>query len=280
MRRLPELWGVLNVTPDSFSDGGRYFDVAAACARVRELVALGADVIDVGGESTRPPGTTYGEGYADVDVQEELRRVLPAIEAAVADGARVSIDTTKLEVARHALDAGASIVNFVGERASDELLALVAEEGATIVLMHNVGRGQVVSVEASPAEMAREVEASLLREAQRAEGFGIPGEHIYLDPGIGFAKTAVQSAGLLGSLRSLVRTGYPILVGASRKSFIGELAREPNGARPAPSERLGGSIAAAIAAARAGARAVRVHDVRETRQALLVWAKITEGEGE
>jgi dihydropteroate synthase len=279
MRPIPELWGVLNVTPDSFSDGGRYFESEAAQRRVRELLLEGADVIDVGGESTRPPGRTYGAGYSDVDPDEELRRVLPVVAAAVADGARVSIDTTKIEVAEAALDAGATVVNHVGERASGALLAAVAERSAGLVLMHNSGRGEAAAPSTPPDVLALEVRDSLLREADRALAAGVAAERLWLDPGIGFAKSALQSAGLLRNLPSLVSTGYPILVGASRKSFIAEIAREPGGGRPASGERLGGSIAAAIRAFEAGARAVRVHDVRATRQALLLFAATAGGEG-
>jgi dihydropteroate synthase len=279
MRPIPELWGVLNVTPDSFSDGGRYLDVESARERVRELLIEGADVVDVGGESTRPPGKTYGAGFSDVDVDEELRRVIPVVEAAVADGARVSIDTTKAEVAERALDAGASLVNHVGERASEALLALVAEREAGLVLMHNRGRGEVASGSTAPDALALEVRDALLREAERAITAGVGQERIWLDPGLGFAKSALQSAGLLRNLPSLVSTGYPILVGASRKSFIAEIAGEPGAGRPAPSERLGGSIAAAIVAFESGAKALRVHDVSATRQALLCFAVTARSEG-
>ena len=208
--------------------------------------------------------------------------MVPVVKAAVAYGARVSIDTTKLEVAARALDAGASLVNHVGAQASDALLALVAERDAGLVLMHNVGRGEAASPETPPAVLARVVRGALLREADRALSLGVRSDRLWLDPGIGFAKTAAQSIGLLGCLSSLVSTGYPILVGASRKSFIAEIARAlagVGGARPAPGERLGGSIAAAIAAMEAGARALRVHDVGATRQALAVHAAIRHGAG-
>jgi dihydropteroate synthase len=272
MRAIPELWGVLNVTPDSFSDGGLHFDVDAATMRVRELLLEGADVIDVGGESTRPPGRAYGAGYADVAVDEELRRVIPVIEAAVADGARVSIDTTKVEVAARALEAGASVVNHVGERASDTLLAVVAERSAGLVLMHNRGRGQAAPEALASEDLVREVCEGLLREAERAVSAGVAHDRIWLDPGIGFAKSADQSAELMRNLPILVATGYPILVGASRKSFIAEIAGEPGGRRPAPSERLGGSLAAAIRAFESGVKALRIHDVGATRQALIAFA--------
>lgn len=258
------VWGVLNVTPDSFSDGGRFLDPEAAVARGLAMAATGADVIDVGGESTRPRGTTYGEGYIDVGTEEERARVLPVIERLVAAGVTVSVDTVKPEVADAALRAGASYVNDVSMGRSERLLAVCAERGAELVLMHNRGRGEVREPFTVYDDVVVDVREELLAAVDRARAFGVAADKLWLDPGLGFAKTAEQSGALMARLDALVATGLPVLVGASRKSFLAALAAS----KAPPSERLGASLAAAVLAASAGARAVRVHDVAETAQAL------------
>ncbi|MCB9600513.1 MAG: dihydropteroate synthase [Sandaracinus sp.] len=271
------VWGVLNVTPDSFSDGGRFLegssdghslDLEAAVAHGLALRDAGADVVDVGGESTRPKGATYGEGYADVSVDEELARVVPVVARLVAAGVVVSVDTVKAEVAEASLTAGATYVNDVSMGRSEALLEVCARAEATLVLMHNRGRGEVREPFTVYGDVIADVRMELLAATDRAQSFGVAAERLWLDPGLGFAKTAEQSGRLLAATQSLVDTGFPVLVGASRKSFLAKLGAAPGSEVAPPSERLGASLAAAVVAAAAGARAVRVHDVAETRQAL------------
>ncbi|MCC6648198.1 MAG: dihydropteroate synthase [Polyangiaceae bacterium] len=260
--------GVLNVTPDSFSDGGVCEGERAACARVDELMGEGADLIDVGGESTRP-------GAAPVPAGEQRRRVEPAIRHARARGAVVSIDTTSRDVAAAALDLGASIVNDVSCLADVGLAALTASRGAALIVMHSRGsmeamRGFSDVPEDAYSDVALEVALELAAARERAVRAGMPPELVLLDPGLGFHKSARHSYAVLARLPSLVGLGAQVVVGASRKSF---LARDVGGS---PTSRLGGSVAAALAAARAGAAVVRVHDVHATRQALAVDAALAE----
>jgi len=260
------VWGVLNVTPDSFSDGGLFLDRAAALARAEEMRRAGADVIDVGGESTRPAGKAYGEGYAPVGEAEEIRRTEPVVAALAAAGITVSIDTTKADVARRAARAGALYLNDVSMGASRALLEVAAEEGLTLVLMHNRGRGEVAGAQIAYDDVVTDVLRELSLAATRAMDVGVPRARVWIDPGIGFAKTAAQSAALLARTSELVASGFPVLVGPSRKSFIAELAPRPDGTRPPPDDRLFGTAAAISAAVMGGAAAVRVHDVAEMRQ--------------
>jgi dihydropteroate synthase len=268
---MPELWGVLNVTPDSFSDGGRYLDPRAAIAHGRRLLAEGADVLDVGGESSRPAGQTYGPGFENVPASEEIRRVVPVIEVLAGElAARVAIDTVKPEVAAAALAAGASIVNDV--RCADDpgLAEAAAAAGAQYVVMHSRGRGEVRPPNTDYENVTEDVLCELLAAAERVERVGIPKGSVWLDPGLGFAKTARQSADLLSSLGRFQKTGYRVLVGPSRKSFIAELAPTPGGARPPAEDRLGGTAAAVVMCVTARVDAVRVHDVHVMRQAAAV----------
>ncbi len=240
--------GVLNVTPDSFSDGGRWLDPEAATAHGLALAAEGADVVDVGGESTRP-------GADEVPVEEELRRVVPVVDA-LASHVRVSIDTRKREVAEAALDAGATILNDV----SASLYDVAAVHEAGWVAMHMRGTPLTMQQEASYDDVVSEVREFLLHRARLALAAGI--REIWIDPGLGFAKTADHNLSLLARLDELVATGHPVLVGASRKSFIGRLTGD------APvDDRLEGSLALAVWAMVKGAAMVRVHDVRSTAQA-------------
>ena len=264
------LWGVLNVTPDSFSDGGRFFSLEAALAHARSMLAAGASVLDVGGESTRPRGATYGAGFAAVTLEEELRRVVPVVARLAADGVCVSVDTTKPEVARAALAAGARLVNDVSCGRDAALLRVTAAAGADLVLMHNRGSGEVDAQTTTYGDLVAEVLAELAEATERAVAAGVLRARIWLDPGLGFAKTARQSLALLARTDALVATGQRVLVGASRKSFLAEAAPDADGTRPAPTERLAAHAIAVAHAARAGAQAVRVHDVREMRQALLL----------
>lgn len=268
---MPELWGVINVTPDSFSDGGRYLDPDAAVDHGRRLLAEGADVLDVGGESSRPAGRTYGEGFDHVPAAEEIARVVPVIELLAGElAARVSIDTVKPEVAAAALAAGASIVNDVRCAEDPRLAEAAAAAGANYVIMHNRGRGEVRSPNTDYGDIVQDVIDELLQAAERVERAGVPRAAVWLDPGLGFAKTGRQSAALLSSLGRFRKTGYRVLVGPSRKSFIAELAPNRGGELPSADDRLGGTAAAVAICVAAGVDAVRVHDVHVMSQLVRV----------
>jgi dihydropteroate synthase len=255
----PFLMGVVNVTPDSFSDGGRFLTIDAAVAQAERLVDEGADLLDLGGESTRP-------GAAAVEAGEERRRVVPVIERLRGRGLRtpLSIDTSKAEVARAALEAGADLVNDVTGLADPALAAVVAGAGAPVVLMHLRGTPADMASHASYADLLGEVAAELRRALARAAGAGIPEERIILDPGLGFAKTPAQTVELLARVGELRALGRPLLVGPSRKRFIGELTGAPVG------DRLAGTLAAVTACVLAGVELIRVHDVAAARQAAQV----------
>ena len=251
--------GIVNVTPDSFYDGGRCQTVDAALAHARRLLAEGADLIDVGGESTRP-------GARPVPAAEERARVLPVIAAVrAATDLPISIDTTKAEVAAAALAAGADIVNDVSAGRFDAaMLPLVAERGAGIVLMHM--HGTPATMQDAPAydDVVAEVRAFLAERAAAARAAGIAADRIVVDPGIGFGKRLEHNLALLAHLGRLAELGFPVAVGTSRKAFLGTLTGDP------PAERLAASIAAAVLAAARGARILRVHDVAATKRALAV----------
>jgi dihydropteroate synthase len=254
--------GILNVTPDSFSDGGRFRHAGPALARAREMVDAGADLLDVGGESTRP-------GAAEVGVEEEMERVLPVIHAVRAElDVAVSVDTRKAEVARAALDAGAEVVNDVSALGDPAMAGVVAGAGAGLVLMHMRGTPATMQSHTVYGDVAREVAAELAGPLERARAAGIEEGRIVLDPGIGFAKTAEQNVELIARLGVLARLGYPLLLGASRKAFIGGLL----GGIPAD-ERDAGTAGACVAGLARGARIFRVHDVRTARHALdVAWS--------
>ena len=254
----PIVMGVLNVTPDSFSDGGRFIDPAAAMVHAQRMAADGADILDVGAESTRP----YG-GAVPVSRQDELERLAPVLPAAVALGLPVSIDTIKAAVAAWALAQGAAIVNDVwGLQRDPDMARVVAEHRVPVIVMHNRDA-------ADPAiDIVADVMAFFARSLDIAAGAGIPNHHIVLDPGVGFGKTPEQSMAVIGRLEMFRRFGLPLLVGASRKRFINTVVPS------SPDHRLGGSIAAHLLAVRNGASIVRVHDVAETVQALRVAAAI------
>jgi dihydropteroate synthase len=253
-----KLMGVVNVTPDSFSDGGLYLDPAAAIAHGRALAGAGAAILDVGGESTRP-------GAAPVAADEEVRRVEPVVAALAGVGATISVDTSKATVAEAALDAGASIVNDVTAlRGDPEMAALVADRGAGLVLMHMAGDPRTMQVNPQYGDVVAEVRDFLAARLEAAVAAGIDESRIWLDPGIGFGKTVGHNLELIRGIPELARLGRPILLGTSRKSFIGRLDGSP------PDDRLGGTIATSILAAQAGAAVLRVHDVREMAQALRV----------
>jgi dihydropteroate synthase len=254
--------GVCNVTPDSFSDGGRYLAPEAARARVDALLAEGADLIDVGGESTRP-------GAPPVPAAEQCARVLEVVRYAAGRGACVSIDTASAEVAAAALDAGACAVNDVSCLRSPGLAEVVAGSGAALVLMHSRGEQSAMrGFSQYPDDAYGDVVGDVCRDweeaASRAGAAGVPRHALVMDPGFGFAKNARHSLELLARLGEVVRAlGVPVAVGASRKSFLA--VADPDAP---PAERLGASLAAAVHAARAGAAILRVHDVRATRQAV------------
>lgn len=252
----PFLMGVVNLTPDSFSDGGRYLAPEAAVAHAERLLAEGADLLDLGGESTRP-------GAAEVPEAEEIRRVVPVVEALRARGvaAPISVDTRKPGVARAALRAGADLVNDVAGLSAPGMAELVAEAGAPAVLMHMRGTPADMQLRTGYGDVVEEVAAELGAALAAAVARGVPAERIVLDPGLGFAKTAPQSAALLANLPRLLRLGRPLLVGPSRKSFLGALTGAPVG------ERLPATLAAVTAAVLGGATFVRVHDVGPARQA-------------
>jgi dihydropteroate synthase len=271
LSRRCQLWAVLNVTPDSFSDGGEAVTLETAVAKAKRLLSEGADIIDVGGASSRPPGKTYGEGAPQVSLDEELERVVPVVRALARElGAKVSVDTTRPEVARAALEAGAVIINDVSNGASDALLEAVASASAELVLMHNRGDGRIAGENIQYASVIDDVLAELSAAAVRASCAGIPFRRIWVDPGIGFAKTAAQSLEVLAALPRFVKLGYPVLVGPSRKSFIAAAERAAGVSESGPAERIGGTAAAVTASVLAGARGVRVHDVREMLQAVLL----------
>lgn len=254
----PLVMGILNVTPDSFSDGGQFLDPTAAIAHGKEIAAQGADILDVGAESTRP----YG-GRTPVSAADEKARLAPVLPLVAELGLPVSIDTIKAETAAWALDEGASIVNDVWGLQRDPAMApLVAARKVPVIIMHN-------REAADPAlDIVAEVNAFFERSLEIAVGAGIAREKIVLDPGIGFGKTAEQSITCIARLSEFKRFGLPLLVGASRKRFINAVTPAP------PDRRIGGSITAHLLAVESGARIVRVHDVAETVQALRVLAAI------
>ncbi len=255
----PVVMGILNLTPDSFSDGGELAGVDDALRRGDRMLGAGAGILDVGGESTRP-------GASEVPIDEEIRRVVPVIEALVRElGAVVSIDTRKSAVAKAALEAGAVIVNDVSGGAFDPAIrGVVARAGAGYVIMHMRGTPETMRAHAGYGDIGSEVRDELLEAAERAIEAGVRREAIVLDPGIGFAKDARGSLTLLARLELLALEGFPLLVGLSRKSFLGEVLGVPAG------ERVTGSAVAAALARERGAHLFRVHDVEPTVQALAV----------
>ncbi len=256
----PRVMGILNVTPDSFSDGGRHAGAAAITVGL-EMIAAGADIIDVGGESTRP-------GANPVTPHQEQDRVLPVIKALAGAGICVSVDTRNAATMAAALQAGARIVNDVSGLTHDpDAAPVVAAHGCPVVLMHMRGTPATMISLAHYDDLVAEVRAELGMRLDTALQAGVRREHIVIDPGIGFAKTAEQSIALLRHLRELAPADLPILVGVSRKRFVGGLSQEPD-----PARRLGGSIAAGLFALSRGATILRVHDVRETVHAIRVWS--------
>ena len=253
-----EVLGILNVTPDSFSDGGSFLSPVAAVARAHEMIAEGADIIDIGGESTRP-------GADDVDIDTELSRVIPVIEA-LAPACRLAIDTRHEEVARAAIDAGASIINDV----TASLWPVAAETGAGWIAMHMRGEPKNMQLAPSYTDVVGEVTEYLVERATLGRKAGV--EQIWIDPGFGFGKNLEQNLELLVSLDVLVSTGFPVAIGTSRKSMLGSLLARSDGAddQTPPNDRLEGSVSTATYAMMLGAKLIRVHDVKAARQAVTV----------
>jgi len=262
----PVVMGVLNVTPDSFSDGGRYANLDAAVAHGVEMRRDGADLVDVGGESTRP-------GAERVDAASEQRRVLPVIRELAAAGVPMSIDTTRAAVAGVALEAGVAAVNDVsGGLADPAMAAVVAQAGCPWVLMHWRGHSRTMRDLASYSDVVKDVCAELNDRIEAALAAGVAADKIIIDPGLGFAKTAEHNWQLTANLDQLLALGYPVLIGASRKSYLGALLADPATGAPRPvDEREAATIATSVLAIAAGAWGVRVHDVRATVDALAVW---------
>lgn len=258
----PRIMGIVNVTPDSFSDGGRFNSMATALDQARRLVAHGADILDIGGESTRP-------GAQNVPIDEEIARTAPLIRALRAEGLTqpISIDTRKAAVAAAALEAGADIVNDVSALTWDRDLAqVVADAGVPVCLMHAQGTPQTMQNNPEYEDVRLDVFDWLMQAIDRATDAGIAPQRIIVDPGIGFGKTIEHNLALLRDLPLLHMTGCAILLGASRKRFIGSISGVQDAA-----DRVAGSLAVALAAAGAGAQILRVHDVAQTRQALSMW---------
>jgi dihydropteroate synthase len=312
------IMGILNVTPDSFSDGGLYFDPNAAIEHGRRLWLDGADIIDVGGESTRP-------GASEIDAAEECRRVIPVVAALAQEGIPVSIDTRKSIVAREALEAGAIIVNDVSALRDPAMIGVCADAKSTVCLMHMRGDPATMQQDVRYEDVVSEVRDFLVQAADRAMAAGIARDRIWLDPGFGFGKLVEHNVALLGRLGEFVRLGFPVLVGLSRKSFLGRLAaltraathersesgpdrlpdvgeamkvsagdgtgttrlsqsvdlamagtRSVDAVEPAPvRERLAATLSAELWAAVAGAKVIRTHEPRATREALEVWATVS-----
>ncbi|HAU37556.1 MAG TPA: dihydropteroate synthase [Phycisphaerales bacterium] len=257
--------GILNVTPDSFSDGGRFLEPAAAVAQAREMLASGAEILDIGAESTRP-------GSRRVPPDEQIARLREILPAVVSLGARVSIDTTRAKVAAFALDAGAAIVNDISAGRDDpELFPLVAERACPLVLMHMLGEPATMQSAPRYGDVVAEVEAFLSERLAAAVACGVSAEKVILDPGIGFGKTLEHNLALLAGLGELAALGRPVLVGPSRKRFLGELT-----GRTDPAQRISATVAACLEARKRGATIFRVHDVAALADALAV-AQAVEG---
>jgi len=270
---VPWVMGVVNITPDSFSDGGRWLDPQAAVAHGLRLLDEGADLLDLGAESTRPGGGVYGEGAEEVTPADELDRLLPVLRGLrEATDRPISVDTRKAQVADAALAEGASLINDVSALGDPAMASVVAAHASPIVLMHSRGELGSMQVDIRFDDVVGEIAGELAQRAGAAQAAGISADRIVLDPGIGFGKTAQQNLSVLRGLDRFTDMGFPILVGASRKSFIGAVADAE------PTERLPGSLAAAGWAAHHRAAILRVHDVAATRQFLQLWDAIDRAE--
>ncbi len=264
----PVIMGILNVTPDSFSDGGEFLSVTRALEHARRMLEAGAAIIDVGGESTRP-------GASSVPVEEEQARTVPVVRALVEElGAVVSIDTSKPEVMRAAVEAGAELINDVNALRAPGALEAAAESGVAVCLMHMQGTPRDMQQDPRYRDVVAEVQAFLRERASACLEAGIPAESIILDPGFGFGKRLEHNLTLFRRLSELAAIGYPLLVGVSRKSMVGALTGQDD-----PRRRVYGSVALALLAVQRGASILRVHDVAATREVLACWEAIEEKEG-
>jgi len=265
----PLIMGILNVTPDSFSDGGRHDSVDQAVVHVERMLAEGADVIDVGGESTRP-------GSQRVSIEEQIARTVEVIRQVhqAHPDVVISIDTTRSDVARAALDVGAAILNDVAAGREDErMFTLAAERGTPLILMHMQGEPTTMQDNPSYKDVVAEVIAFLLDRAKLAQGAGVPREQIVIDPGIGFGKTREHNLKLLENLNCFVQTGYPVLLGTSRKRFMGSICTYVEGNPPSPHELVGATCATTAIGVGYGINMFRVHDILPNRQAAdVAWA--------
>ena len=260
----PILMGIVNVTPDSFFDGGQHDQADAAIAHARRLVSEGAHILDIGGESTRP-------GAAPVSLDVELARIMPVLEAMKDSGVALSIDTCKPEVMRASLAMGADIINDVTGMRDPRARSAVAEHATCgVCVMHMQGEPRTMQLAPHYEDVVREVHEALLQQVRSLEQIGVGGSRISIDPGLGFGKTVAQNYQLVAELETIVASGYPVVFGASRKSMLGAVTGRP------VDQRLAGSVAAALAGVLHGAKVLRVHDVGETRDALMVWQSVND----
>jgi dihydropteroate synthase len=258
----PILMGIVNVTPDSFSDGGQHDQTDTAIAHARLLIAQGAHILDIGGESTRP-------GAAPVTLEMELARIMPVLDAAKDSGAAISIDTCKAEVMRAALAEGADMINDVTGMRTAQARAVVAQHpNCGVCVMHMQGDPRTMQQNPHYEDVVREVHQALLQQAHMLQESGVDRSRISIDPGLGFGKTLAQNYQLIAELETIASSGYPVVFGASRKSMLGAVTGQ------SVDQRLAGSLAAALAGVAHGATVLRVHDVAETRDALMVWQSV------
>ena len=258
----PILMGIVNVTPDSFSDGGQHDQTETAIAHARQLIAQGAQILDIGGESTRP-------GADPVTLEMELARIMPVLDAVKDSGAAISIDTCKAEVMRAALAEGADMINDVtGMRAAQARAVVAQHPNCGVCVMHMQGEPRTMQQNPQYENVVREVHQALLHQAHTLQESGVDRSRISIDPGLGFGKTLAQNYQLIAELETIAASGYPVVFGASRKSMLGTVTGKP------VDQRLAGSLAAALAGVAHGAKVLRVHDVAETRDALMVWQSV------
>ena len=258
----PILMGIVNVTPDSFSDGGQHDQTETAIAHARQLIAQGAHILDIGGESTRP-------GADPVTLEMELARIMPVLDAVKDSGAAISIDTCKAEVMRAALAEGADMINDVtGMRAAQARAVVAQHPTCGVCVMHMQGEPRTMQHDPHYQDVVREVHQALLHQARTLQELGVDRSRISIDPGLGFGKTLSQNYQLIAGLETIAASGYPVVFGASRKSMLGAVTGT------SVDQRLAGSLAAALAGVAHGATVLRVHDVAETRDALMVWQSV------
>jgi dihydropteroate synthase len=258
----PILMGIVNVTPDSFSDGGQHDQTDTAIAHARQLIAQGAQILDIGGESTRP-------GAAPVTLEIELARIMPILDAVKDSGAAISIDTCKADVMRAALAEGADMINDVTGMRTAQARAVVAQHpNCGVCVMHMQGEPRTMQQNPHYDDVVREVHQALLHQAHMLQELGVDRARISIDPGLGFGKTLAQNYQLIAGLEAIASSGYPVVFGASRKSMLGAVTGQ------SVDQRLAGSLAAALAGVAHGATVLRVHDVAETRDALMVWQSV------